>query len=201
MDFNTEYEEEIQSHMDNCDVNGKPEGVFTDDELKRFFNYVKTIHPKITPEALKRRSEFFKNIKNRNDDVVIDSRTKNAVIKFAVAIAKWHMCNEVLPVHVDEAISLYEAGLKTFGLHIEDGQFIDERSLKNTTDGRKIAIQKAYDKLKDDEGYVFETDLTDEAMTYGCFTSRGTIKAMIQSMILEGKVSHKNNMIKIIWNI
>ena len=76
------------------------------------------------------------------------------------------MCNEVLVEHVNEALELYKEALATFNMHFEDGEFINESKLKTTEDGRRTAIYKAYDKLKDDNGYVFEDDITNDALTF-----------------------------------
>jgi len=120
-------------------------------------------------------------------------------MKFSVAIAKWHMSNEVKPIHVNEALELYKASLSTFGMHFEDGEFINESSLKKTEDGRRIAIDKAYNVLKNEKGYAFESEVIDKAVEYGCFTSRGQAQALMGTLRMECKLTERDNMIKISW--
>lgn len=197
IDFNNLYDKEIGEHFDKCDFEGKPKSFLKDEEIKLFINYAKTLHPTVSREALKRNTEFFAEIKAKSKDKKsVETRTKNAIMKFATALAKWHMCNEVLVEHVNEALELYKEALLTFNMHFEDGEFINESSLKKTEDGRRTAMYKAYDKLKDENGYVFEDEVIDEALTYGCFNSRGLAKALINTMRMETKVSEKDKMLK-----
>ncbi len=201
IDFNNMYDKQISDHFDKCDyLDGKPEGLLTDREIKLFLNYVKTLPIKITKEALSRNTEFFAEIKRKSDDKQsVETRTKNAVMKFAVAIAKWHMSTEVNIKHVDESLELYKASLKTFGMHFETGEFINESSLKKTEDGRRTAIRKSYDELKDDKGYAFESEVVTKACETKCFVSRGQAEALMQTLRMESKLTEKDNMIKIIW--
>ncbi len=201
IDFNNMYSNQISDHFDKCDyLDGKPEGLLTDREIKLFLNYVKTLPIKITKEALTRNTEFFVEIKRKSDDKQsVETRTKNAVMKFAVAIAKWHMSTEVNIKHVDEALELYKACLKTFGMHFETGEFINERSLKKTEDGRRTAIRKSYDGLKDDKGYAFEDEVVTKACETKCFVSRGQAEALMQTLRMESKLTEKDNMIRIVW--
>ncbi len=196
-DFNDLYESEIAAHLLKCDNEGKSKEFFTDHEIKLFLNYVKTIDPEITLEALQRNADFFSEVKRKNEDKKGGgTRTKNAVMKFAVALARWHMSTKVLVKHVDEALELYKSSLATFGLHFENGEFINERSLKKTEDGRKQALYKAFEKVKDELGYAKKTDIVDEALTYKCFTSRGQADALVEVMRLESKVHEKDKMLK-----
>ena len=190
----------IRNHFKKCDINGKPESFLTDNEIKLFLNYVKTLKPVLTEDALDRSSEFFAKIDEKNKDNPdggTETRTENAVIKFAVAIAKWHMSEMVTAAHVDEALKLYEASLATFDKHLEDGEFINERSLKKGKEGRDIAIQKAYDLLKNEEGYAFPDEVIEKVLTYGCFNSRGAVETALNNLRMESKLSEKNKMIKI----
>ena len=197
--FNKMYEDQIADHFDRYDAEGKPKGILTDEEIKLFINYVKTIDPKITKEALQRNTDFFRNINKKSKDAHVETRTKNAIMKFSVAIAKWHMCTEVTVKHVNEAIELYKASLETFGMHFEDGEFIDEVSLKKTVDGKRQAIQKSYDALKDKNGYVFPDDLIEKALSYGCFHGEGEIKTILESLRVQAKLIEKNKMYHINW--
>jgi len=199
IEFNKMYEDQIAEHFDKYDAEGKPKGILTDKEIKLFINYVKTIDPKITKEALRRNTDFFRNINKKSKYAHVETRTKNAIMKFSVAIAKWHMCTEVTVKHVDEALELYKAGLETFGMHFEDGEFIDEVSLKKTVDGKRQAIQKSYDALKDKDGYVFPDDLIEKALTYGCFRDEGEIKTILESLRVQVKLTEKNKMYHINW--
>ena len=90
--------------------------------------------------------------------------------------------------------------METFGLHLEDGDDINERMLKKTQDGRQTAVQKAYDSLKDKDGYCFKTEVVDKALSYGCFTSRGQCDALMVKLSMEAKLTEKNKMIKINFN-
>jgi DNA replicative helicase MCM subunit Mcm2 (Cdc46/Mcm family) len=200
-DFNKINDIEINKHFDTCDfLNGKPEGLLTDREIKLFLNYVKKLPIEITREALDRNTEFFNEINKKSvDNNNVETRTKNAIMKFAVALAKWHMSTKVTSIHVNEALELYKEALSTFGMHFDDGEFINESTLKKTEDGRRTAIRKAYDKLKDEHGYAFEDEIVTSACNTKCFVSRGQAEALMQTMRMEGKTNEKNKMIKIDW--
>ena len=199
IEYNKIHEDQIAEHFDRYDVDGKPKGILTDKEIKLFINYVKTIDPKITKEALRRNTEFFRGINKKSKDAHVETRTKNAIMKLSVALARWHMCTEVKVKHVDESLELYKASLDTFGMHFEDGEFIDEVSLKKTVDGKRQAIQKSYDALKDKDGYVFPDELVEKAVSYGCFRGEGEVKTILESLRLQGKLSEKNKMYHINW--
>ena len=193
----------IREHFKKCDLYGKPKELLTDNEIKLFINYVKDLKVELTEDALDRCGQFFAEIEKKKKDeegyTGMETRAENAVIKFAVAIAKWHMSNMVTAAHVDEALKLCAAGLGTFNKHLEDGEFINERSLQKTTDGRTTAIKNAYDKLKDEDGYAFKDEIITEALTYNCFSNRNQADAFMGKLYLEKEFTEKNKMIKIDW--
>jgi DNA replicative helicase MCM subunit Mcm2 (Cdc46/Mcm family) len=197
----------IREHFKMCDMlNGvKPDGLLSDHEIKLFINHIKKLKPVLTIEALERSNEFFIKMEQKGNEKGkkggTETRTENAIIKFAIAIARWHMTETVTAVHIDEALKLYEAGMETFGLHFVDGEDINERTLKDTVDGRIQAIKNAYDSLKTDEGYAHEDKVVDKALTYNCFSSRGQCEAMMGRLRLESKLTEKHKMIKIRWNV
>lgn len=190
----------IREHFKRCDLYGKPEGCLTDHEIKLFINYVKTINPEITEEALDRSTEYFTELESKGGEKGgTETRTENAVMKFAVALARWHMSTRVLAIHVDEAIKILESSHHTLDLDLANGEMISERSLKKTNDGRREAIRLAYDALKDKQGYAFADEVVETAMKYKCFTSENHVKALLNTLRMESKLSEKDNMIKIDW--
>jgi len=197
-DYNSE---EIRAHFKKCDLYGKPKNLLTDQEIKSFINYVKNIDPKLTEEAMDYSSKFFNDLELRGAEKSgTATRTENAVMKFAVAIARWHMSNEVKATHVRESLDLYEEGLGTFNLSLKEGEGITTESLKSTTDGRRTAIQKAYDLIKNEDGYVFLDELVTKAFSYGCFKSENGVKSLIHTLELEGKTNERDKMLHINWN-
>ncbi len=196
-DYNSK---EIRAHFKKCDLYGKPKHLLTDEEIKLFISYVKTLDPKLTEEALDYSSNFFTNVELKGGEKRgTETRTENAVIKFAVAIARWHMSTEVKATHVKEALDMYEASLATFNLNLKEGEGITTESLKSTTDGRRTAVQKAYDALKDENGYVFPDELIEKAFSYGCFRSENGVQALLHTLSLEGKTNEKDKMLHINW--
>lgn len=190
----------IRGHFKQCDLHGKPTEYLTDAEIKLFINYVKTIKPELTEEALNRSNEFFAGIESKSvEKNGTETRTENAIVKFAVALAKWHMSDKVLLQHVNEALDLYKSALATFGMIFENGEFITELSLKKTADGRRIAVGNAYDKIKNEDGYAFEDDIITGALVYGCFNNRHQAEALLNLLRIEGKLITKNKMSKINW--
>jgi len=148
--FCNDHEDDIDTLFTQSDINGKPKEFFTDDEIKLFFNYARTFHPKITEEALQRRNEFFRNIRNKsNDNSNFETRVKNSIIKFATALAKWHLSPIVTEEHVDEALAIYKYSLETCNLRFENGEFINETKLKRTQDMRLNAVEEAFNSCRD----------------------------------------------------
>lgn len=196
----------IREHFKKCDLlpsGEKLEGLLSDNEIKLFINHVKKIKPELTGEAIQYANDYFSKIekqKEEGDARGTETRTENAIIKFAVALAKWHMSKKVTTIHVEEALKLYDASLGTFNLHLEDGDDINEHALKTTVDGRLTAIQKAYDSLKDESGYAFEDEVVNKALGYGCFASRGACKTLMGNLMTQGKITFKNNMMKLDLN-
>jgi len=193
---------EIRKHFKECDINGKPKECLTDEEIKLFINYVKTIDPEVTDDAIDTANRFFEELEKKGGEKSgTETRTENAVMKFAVALAKWHMSNEVTGAHVDEALELFTASLDTLGMKFKDGQVLNERTLRKNKDGRLEAIRLSYESIKNDDGYVFPDELIEQIKTHNVFTSVGQIQSMFESMRLEGRLSEKNKMYKMTWNI
>jgi len=192
----------IREHFKRCDIHGKPQEYLTDEEIKLFINYVKTIDPKVTEEAIEASNAFFEELEKKGGEKSgTETRTENAVMKFAVALAKWHMSDEVRKSHVVEALDLFASGMRTLGVNFENGEMVTERTLKKTKDGRIEAIRLAYDSLKDEFGYVFPDELVSKIETYKVFANEGQIKTELERMRLASKLSEKNNMYKISWNM
>lgn len=190
----------IRAHFRKCDDRGKPKNLLTDEEIKLFINYVKNIDPKITEEAFEYHNKFFEDLEEKDGEKRgTETRTENAVMKLAVALARWHMSTEVRIIHVKEALELYEKSLETFNLHLEEGERITATTLKSTTDGRRIAIQKAYDILKNEDGYVFKDELIEKAFSYGCFINKNGVKVLLSKFEMEGKTNEKDKMLHINW--
>ena len=120
-------------------------------------------------------------------------------MKFAVAIAKWHMSTIVSAQHVDEATKLLSASLDTFDLKLEDGQSINERMLKRTKDGKLESIRNAFEEIQDKDGYAFEDEILDEVMKKKTFDTRGQATTHLHQLMEAGTVSRKNNMLKGHW--
>ena len=192
----------IREHFKICDINGKPDEYLTDNEIKLFINYVKVINPKVTEEAIDTSNKYFEELEKKGGEKSgTETRTENAVMKFAVAIAKWHLSKEVKKIHVSEALDLFSSGMKTLGVNFQDGEMVTERTLKKTKDGKMEAIRLAYDSLKDEYGYVFPDELIEKTMTYKVFGNEGQIKTQLEQMRLASRLSEKNNMYKISWNL
>jgi len=199
----TEYNSvDIRKHFKKMDLGGKPTEFLTDNEIKLFINYAKTINPTITDSAIETSNQFFVKLEEKNiEKSGTETRTENAVIKVAVALAKWHLSDVVSDSHVQEALDLYASSMGTFGLHFFDGEVLNEISLKKTVDGKREAIRLSYEKLKDENGYVFPDELVRNCGTYGVFKDEGEIKRILESMRLECKLTEKNKMYKISWSI
>ena len=188
--FCNEHEDEIDSLLTISDIHGKPKALLTDHELKLFFNYIREkIHPKITMEALEQRNQFFKSIRTKNkDNSNFETRTKNSVMKFATALAKWHLSDKVLPVHVDEALSLYKASLETLNRKLEDGEYLNETNLKHTVDGRTKAIEESIENLIDENGFAFKDEVKALAMSKGVFDSQKQYDSIYAQLLVTGKI-------------
>ena len=107
------------------------------------------IDPKVTEEAIDTSNKFFEELEKKGGEKSgTETRTENAVMKFAVAISKWHMSKEVNKSHVVEALELFSSGMKTLGVNFQDGEMVTERTLKKTKDGRMEAIRLAYDSCQ-----------------------------------------------------
>jgi DNA replicative helicase MCM subunit Mcm2 (Cdc46/Mcm family) len=192
--------EAIDKHHTRTDEHGKPTQYLTDTEIRLFINFVKTIHPKVTKDALERRNQHFQEIKEASKDKKdVGTRTKNAIMKFAVALARWHMSDVVSAQHVEEAIKIHTHAGKTFNMNFESGEILDERTLKKTSDGRREAVRLGYEAVQDESGYAFKEEIFDKAMEFGVFTNRGQIDKIWGNLYVEGKLSEKNKMFKITW--
>jgi DNA replicative helicase MCM subunit Mcm2 (Cdc46/Mcm family) len=192
----------IREHFKICDINGKPKEYLTDNEIKLFINYVKNINPKVTEEAIDTSNKYFEELEKKGGEKSgTETRTENAVMKFAVAIAKWHMSKEVKRIHVTEALDLFSSGMKTLGVNFKDGEMVTERTLKKTKDGKMEAIRLAYDSIKDEDGYAFPSELIEKIMTYKVFANENLILVELERMKNASKISEKNNMYKIAWTM
>ena len=192
----------IREHFKISDINGKPEEYLTDNEIKLFINYVKNIDPKVTEEAIDTSNKYFEELEKKGGEKSgTETRTENAVMKFAVAIAKWHMSKEVKKAHVIEALDLFSSGMKTLGVNFQDGEMVTERTLKKTKDGKMEAIRLAYDSIKDEDGYALPRELVEKIMTYKVFANENLILVELERMKTASKISEKNKMYKIAWTM
>ena len=196
----------IRARLKECDLleGRKPDGLLSDNEIKLFINHVKRIHPVLTAGAIEKSNDYFAELERKNKEKEknggTETRTENAIIKFATALAKWHMSDKVTAIHVEEALKLYDSALETFGLHFDEGEDINNTTLKTTVDGRLQAIQKAYEHFKDEKGYAFEDEVIDRALSYGCFANRGACQTLMGNLAVQGKIIHKDKMIKVDLN-
>jgi len=194
--FCNEHEDEIDALFTETDINGKPKHLLTDEQLKLFFNMARTFHPKVTREALNRRNEYFKLIRSKSkDNTNFETRAKNSVMKFATALAKWRMCNEVRVEHVEEALLLYKESLETCNLHFEDGEFINESKLKKTVDGRIKAIEDAFAKFQDENGKAVTSDVKRAALESGVFMGIAQLNSTWSSMVGTGRITENNEIV------
>ena len=120
-------------------------------------------------------------------------------MKFAVAIAKWHMSTIVSAQHVNEAIKLFSASLDTLDLKLEDGQSINERMLKKRKDGKIESIRNSFKAIEDDDGYVFEDKVLDEIMKRKTFGTRGQASTELNRLREAGTISKNNRQLKGHW--
>ena len=192
----------IREHFKTCDINGKPKEYLTDNEIKLFINYVKGINPKVTEEAIDTSNKYFEELEKKGGEKSgTETRTENAVMKFAVAMAKWHMSKEVTKIHVAEALELFSNGMKTLGVNFQEGEMVTERTLKKTKDGKMEAIRLAYDSCKDEDGYALPNELVEKIMTYKVFANENLVRVELERMKNASKISEKNKMYKIAWTM
>lgn len=194
---------EIRKHFKICDLlpkGKKLEGLLTDKEIKLFLNYVREIDPEITQEAIEMSNDYFAELEKKGGEKGgTETRAENAVMKFAVALAKWHMSKKVTSDHVLEALKLYSHSMSTMDLKFEEGQFLSEKTLKKTPEVKIQTIHECYDKLKNEDGYVFEDELIKEILKEKIFDSQAQLESQLARMRKEDKISKKNEMIKITW--
>ncbi len=192
--FCNEHENEIDELLKQSDMYGKPTNLLSDHEIKLFLNYVRTIHPKVTEAAIDRRNSFFKEIRKKKGNADFETRTKNSVMKFAIALAKWHMSTEVKPEHVDEALLLFKAALDTFNLKLENGEFVKETSLKATQDAKMIALEEAFKSAnKDGTGIVLINDAKSLAMSSGVFSTHRDLDRTWEQLKTIGNIHERND--------
>ena len=193
---------EIRKHFKICDLlpkGEKLEGLLTDAEIKLFLNYVRNIDPKITQEAIETSNDYFAELEKKGGEKGgTETRAENAVMKFAVALAKWHMSDKVISDHVIEALELYSHSMSTMDLDFKEGQFLTDRKLVKTADAKMQLIKDCYDILKVD-GYVFKSELEAKVMEKKVFETLLQLQSKLAQMDQQGKISKKNKMIKITW--
>ena len=191
---------EIRKHFKETDLHGKSKDLLTDEELKLFLNYVRNIDPEITQGAIETSNDFFAELEKKGGEKGgTETRAENAVMKFAVALSRWHMCDKVTGDHVFEALELYSHSMKTMDLDFKAGELLNLGRLVKTADAKQQLIRKCYDRLKDEDGYVFQELLEEEILKVKVFESQSQLQSKLAQMREEGKISMKNNMIKITW--
>lgn len=190
----------IREHFKKCDLKGKSKDLLTDEEIKLFLNYIRNIDPKVTDEAIETSNDYFAELEKKGGEKGgTETRAENAVMKFAVTLAKWHMSKEVTRDHVLEALKLYSHSMETMDLDFEKGQFLTERTLKKTKDAKTQVIKMAYDTLRNTNGYVFEDELEDLVISKKVFESLTQYQSIINGYKETKKMTKKNEMYKITW--
>ena len=193
---------EIRKHFKETDLHGKNKDMLTDEEIKLFLNYVKNIDPEITQEAIEMSNDYFAELEKKGGEKGgTETRAENAVMKFAVALCKWHLCRKVTKEHVHEALRLYSHSMKTMDLNFEEGELLNMTNLKKTPEVKSQTIHECYDKHKNEGGYIFEEDLIKEVMKEKIFDSQLALETELNRMRKQGKISTKDKMIRITWNV
>ncbi len=203
--FTTKQKEFNKEEINKCFRNtrlGKPDGLLTDEEMTKYLNYARKIIPIVTDVSLDYIDSYFKMIDDKRlekEMAVTDIRTKNGVVKFMVALTKLHLKLETDIDCAKESIEIFERSMTTFGLDPKKGEVLAEGDIKKTENGRRTALRLAYDKIKDDDGYVFQDELVDMAFTYDVFRTKAIIIELLGKLSIEGATSEKNNMLYITW--
>jgi DNA replicative helicase MCM subunit Mcm2 (Cdc46/Mcm family) len=194
-----ETREERQEIMDwmRLTKHGKLSWMLTDDEIRRYLNYVRRLNPTTTVEAEKTLDEFYHLLRDiNNDDAAIDWRNYGALYRIATAIAKLLMKKEVDEQCANWAINLYNESLKSFGVDPKTGMTESSKSLRDDKKSREHVLRLVVDKLKNIEGYFFEDELIKELKQYDDLFKKESVEDFIKHKKRTKELIETNNMLK-----
>ncbi|EME31386.1 minichromosome maintenance family (MCM) [Galdieria sulphuraria] len=117
---------------------------FSQEQLKRYIKYARTLHPKLTEEANQLLVHYYQRIRQSDSQggktsYRITVRQLESMIRLSEALARLHLDDQVHPKYVREAARL----LKNSIIHIEceDISLEDENVLSSTTPNTQIPYE------------------------------------------------------------
>jgi replicative DNA helicase Mcm len=130
--------------------------------LIKYLNLCRTKKPKLTKDAGRKISDFFKNIKNEiqinNDSYVpIETRQLEGMVRLSTAHAKILLKDEVDIEDVDEVIKLFKYSLDSLHIGYEGSPYQSDLNEKKLS--REQAFLIILKEMRDDDGYLNETSV------------------------------------------
>lgn len=184
---------------------GRPEDLFSEDDIMAFINHARTFSPKITPEAKKRAMDFYVQLRSSRNDpeksIIIDHRQFEGLIRLSTAYAKFHFRDTVDIYCVESAIKLYQSSLESFGMDVGRGMtqasMVDFHAKNATNYGKRLdAIHQMFIKLDTGDELVVKDELITLIEKECLFDSEYKMNRMISEMEQKGTLTTSGNCYK-----
>lgn len=135
--------------------------------LRKYIAYAKAnVFPKMTPEAMAKFEEYFTSIRSQatgtDKPVPVTARNLEALIRLGEAAARLSLSETVTEEHASLVISIVDMSLRQVAYDPKTGTFDIDKVVSSTSKSQReiiIAIDKAYDEMKNEFGLAYEADI------------------------------------------
>lgn len=132
-------------------------GKFDSDDLTKILNHTRRIRPKITRDAAEILTDFYIQLRKKsvdNEQVIIDTRQLESMIRFSQSHAKIHFRDEVKIEDAHAVIALFKLALESFPNFTIDGEVIQSNFERSTKEHREQMFWEVWRKCENSDGYI-----------------------------------------------
>lgn len=182
---------------------GTPKGIFSEEELTAFFNYVRELRPNLPPESEEFIIQFYiqrEKFALSKDSISMDQRQYGALIRLSYAFAKLLFKHTVDEECVNLAIGIYKRSVASFGIALEAGGSTAEASPWFVTDkdSKDKAFKKIFNQLEDKNHHVFREELVYAMSQIKQWKSEGDAHSYLNVAHSKGHITENNGEIKLV---
>ena len=176
----------------------RPKGIFSEEELTAYFNYIRELKPVFPEESEEKILEFFskrEKFQLGRDSIPMDWRQYEALGRLSYAFAKLLLKHTVDEECVNRSIDIFKKAVESFGISLEAGGSTAESSkwFVSTKESKERAFRTIFKKIEESNGMVFREDLVEEMSKIKQWKSKEHAHSTINIMHSRGEIIEKQN--------
>lgn len=129
-----------------------------DEEIQRYFSYVRSLKPKMTDAIWDRVDELHTKMRvlNKPDSIPIGWRQYYGLERLLTACAAAHLRDEVCDADFEIVEKIISESYKSFGLDLESGEI--KNPVNKSKDSKQTVILETWGEIVDEDGYGDKDD-------------------------------------------